>query len=78
MLTTGDRWLNIAQAQDVAGVSRRTIYHWFDKGQLTTKRTVGGSMRILESSLWRSSSTGSSEAVLVDNGGSMPSPEERS
>jgi excisionase family DNA binding protein len=48
-----ERTLNIQQAMAVAGVSRRTIYNWIAAGKLTYRRTAGGSLRILESSLWQ-------------------------
>lgn len=46
-------WLTVDGARAVVGVSRRTIYNWLRDGRLTTKRTAGGSLRILERSLWR-------------------------
>ena len=48
-----DRRLNIQQAADVCGVTRRTIYNWIAAGTVQYVRTAGGSIRILESSLWR-------------------------
>jgi excisionase family DNA binding protein len=54
--TTSERWITIMRACEVAGVSRRTIYNWIEKQLVTTKRTAGGSTRILESSLWRAGS----------------------
>lgn len=48
-----DRYISIMRACEVAGVSRRTIYNWLNAGKLTIKRTAGGSVRILESSLFR-------------------------
>ena len=46
-------WLTIRKAAEHVGVSRRTIYNWYDEGKLVTKRTIGGALRILASSLWR-------------------------
>lgn len=57
---TPERWLTIEQALVVAGVTRRTIYNWMKEGRLRTKRTAGGSTRILEASLWRSNEDHSS------------------
>ena len=48
-----DRYISIMRACEVAGVSRRTIYNWLYAGKLIAKRTAGGSVRILESSLFR-------------------------
>ena len=38
--------VNINQAAAIAGVSRRTIYYWLDKGKVEFVRTAGGSVRI--------------------------------
>src|SRR5262245_861915 len=51
----GGNWLSVNEACEVAGVSRRTIYNWLGDNRLITRRTAGGSVRILESSLWRDS-----------------------
>ena len=48
-----DQWLSINQACDLVGRSRRTIYHWIDKGLLTVRREAGGAQQILASSLFR-------------------------
>ncbi len=45
--------LNIQQACERAGVSRRTIYNWLEKGLLEYVRTAGGSVRIYADSLFR-------------------------
>ena len=45
--------LSIAQACGVVGVSRRTIYNWLKANKLEYTRTAGGSVRIVEASLWR-------------------------
>lgn len=47
----GARSLLILQAAAVLGVSRRTIYNRIRSGELETVRTVGGSQRVLMSSL---------------------------
>jgi excisionase family DNA binding protein len=49
-----ERMVNIAQACAIVGVSRRTLYNWMNAGLLEIKRTAGGSIRIVEASLWRS------------------------
>lgn len=46
--------LNVNQAADAAGVSRRTIYNWLRAGKLEFVRTAGGSLRIFSYSLFRS------------------------
>jgi excisionase family DNA binding protein len=45
------RSVSIAQAADLLGVSRRTIYNHIKSGRLTTLRTLGGSQRVLLASL---------------------------
>jgi excisionase family DNA binding protein len=57
--TASERWITIMRACEVAGVSRRTIYSWIEMGRVTTRRTAGGSTRILESSLFRVDGVGS-------------------
>lgn len=50
----GDRkTLSIMKACEVAGVSRRTIYNWIAKNKVEYLRTVGGSIRIFEDTLFR-------------------------
>ena len=49
----GRATLSILQACARVGVSRRTIYNWLKSGRLTYCRTIGGSVRIYEDSLWR-------------------------
>lgn len=44
--------LSIAEAQQIAGVSRRTIYHWLHAGKVKYRRTAGGSIRIFRASLF--------------------------
>ena len=45
------RSITIDQAAALLEVSRRTIYNRIRNGQLTTIRTIGGSQRVLLSSL---------------------------
>lgn len=45
------RSVSIAQAAHLLGVSRRTVYNHIKSGRLTTVRTLGGSQRVLVSSL---------------------------
>jgi excisionase family DNA binding protein len=40
------------QASRIVGVSRRTIYNWIEAGKVRTRRTAGGTLRVLEASLW--------------------------
>ncbi len=50
----GDRkTLSIAQACELVGVSRRTIYNWIAGGKVDYVRTAGGSVRIFVDTLWR-------------------------
>jgi len=46
--------VNILQASERCGVSRRTIYNWMAKGKIQYLRTAGGAIRIFEDSLWNS------------------------
>lgn len=45
------RSVTIDQAAEILGVSRRTIYNRIREGKLQTIRTIGGSQRVLVSSL---------------------------
>ena len=45
------RSVTIDQAASLLGVSRRTIYYRIREGRLLTVRTIGGSQRVLVSSL---------------------------
>jgi excisionase family DNA binding protein len=45
------RSVTIDQAAGLLGVSRRTIYYRIREGRLQTVRTIGGSQRVLVSSL---------------------------
>jgi excisionase family DNA binding protein len=45
------RSVTIDQAAAVLGVSRRTIYYRIREGRLLTVRTIGGSQRVLVTSL---------------------------
>lgn len=49
------KMVTIKQAQERAGVSRRTIYNWMDSGKIQFVRTAGGHRRIFEDTLWRDS-----------------------
>ena len=46
-------WLTVHQAALLVGVSRRSIYNWIAAGKLETRRTAGGTQRILSTSLWQ-------------------------
>lgn len=50
---TAVRTVSIKEACGIVGVSKRTIYNWLNAGKLEFKRTAGGSIRIVESSLWQ-------------------------
>jgi len=41
----------MAQAREVLGVSRRTLYYWIKQGRLQTVRTSMGSQRVLLASV---------------------------
>jgi excisionase family DNA binding protein len=41
------RSVSLAQAAELLGVSRRTIYNRIREGRLQTVRTIGGSQRVL-------------------------------
>lgn len=45
--------VNIMQAAEIAGVSRRCIYNWMRGGKLPFIRTVGGQVRIERTHLFR-------------------------
>jgi len=45
--------VNIAQACVIAGVCRRTIYHWLAAGKIEYVRTAGGQVRIFVDTLLR-------------------------
>jgi excisionase family DNA binding protein len=47
------RTLNITQACELAGVSRRTIYNWMNANKIDWTRTAGGQVRIFADTLWR-------------------------
>lgn len=47
------RSVSILKACEIAGVSRRTIYNWIEAGKVEYVRTVGGSIRIFEDTLWQ-------------------------
>jgi len=50
-----ERWVTVAEAGAIAGVSKRALYNWMQDGKLITRRTVGGkrgSLRIYAASLF--------------------------
>lgn len=51
LLEHGDRWVNINQVMEIAGVSRRTIYNWVALGKLTRYETPMGKARFKRSDL---------------------------
>jgi excisionase family DNA binding protein len=46
------RVVNIAQACELADVSRRTVYNWMRAGKVEYLRTAGGSVRIYVDTLF--------------------------
>ena len=52
----GRKMVNIPQAMELIGVSRRTIYNWLGAGLLEYTRAAGGTIRIVEESLWSAKS----------------------
>lgn len=58
--------VSVKQAEQIAGVCRRTIYNWMNAGRLRFKRTAGGSVRIYPSSLFRED-TKSADASTLRN-----------
>lgn len=53
-LRPADTLVSIAEACALARVSRRTIYHWIALGKVDYVRTAGGSVRIVQSTLFQS------------------------
>ena len=49
-----DRWLTYTQASAHANVSKRTLQLWVSRGELDTRRTLQGHVRIRAGSLWQS------------------------
>lgn len=49
----GRETVNILQAMQLVGVSRRTIYYWLAAGKLEYARSARGSVRIFTDTLWR-------------------------
>lgn len=49
----GKKLISIQQATEIAGVSRRTIYNWITAERIDYCRTVSGSIRIVEDTLFR-------------------------
>lgn len=45
--------VTVQRAADLAGVCRRTIYHWIKSGKVETIKTAGGRVRILRRTLFR-------------------------
>ena len=45
------RSVSLSRAAQLLGCSRRTIYNYVRRGTLKTKRTLGGSQRVLVSDL---------------------------
>lgn len=43
----------VEEACTVAGVGRRTLYNWMDRGLVHWRYTAGGARRIRFRSLWR-------------------------
>lgn len=48
-----EKTVNISEAMQLAGVTRRTIYNWLDSGKVQYVRTAGGSIRIFAETLFR-------------------------
>jgi excisionase family DNA binding protein len=55
--------VTIKRAQELVGVSRRTIYNWINAGKVGYVRTAGGSIRIIAETLWRTGSAPSTPAA---------------
>lgn len=51
MVIEDRRRVNIVTACAIAGVSRRTIYRWLERGTLEAVRTPGGQLRIYADTL---------------------------
>lgn len=49
----GRRTVNIVQACEIAGVSRRTIYYWIEAGKVEVCYTPSGRIRIVADTLLR-------------------------
>ena len=47
------RLVNIAQACELVGVSRRALYYWMESGKVEYVRTAGGSRRIFVDTLFK-------------------------
>lgn len=48
----GRRTVSVREAAQLTGVSRRTVYCWLKAGRVEYVRTAGGSVRIVEDTLW--------------------------
>jgi excisionase family DNA binding protein len=66
MMTPDRHTVSIAQACELVGVSRRTIYNWIADGKLQYIRTAGGSVRIFADTLWREPKTEAAAASQDD------------
>ncbi len=55
--------VSISKASEVAGVSRKTIYQWIDKGLVSTVRSSSGRLRVCFSSLFSPSSKKDRESL---------------
>ena len=53
--------ISVRKASEIAGVSRKTIYQWIDKGLISTVRNASGRLLICFSSLFSSSSNKADE-----------------
>jgi excisionase family DNA binding protein len=51
MFMNGKNYLRPSQAAKLLGVHRTTVYRWFWEGKLRGIKMLGGTVRILESSL---------------------------
>ena len=58
-------YVNVKQAMEIAGVSRRTIYNWMEQGKLRTVRTPSGRPRIDPASLFVATPDGALSAGTV-------------
>lgn len=45
--------LNIEQARELVGVSRRTMYNWINTNKIDYVRTTSGSIRVVQDTLFR-------------------------
>lgn len=52
-MTPDGKTVNIKQACELCGVTRRTIYNWMARGQVSYILTASGRRRIYADTLWR-------------------------